>query len=243
LYNNLERSKGRKRQMGALKSKEAALKNLGKNQLTEAVGDILKNQKESYLVTHSWDGDVLVVDYYGNIPITYMMPPRVIKPYSELRFLSMDDAKKFMLKYHRNDSYEIVKAKRHYDLIEISLDPDIKTYVNKLWLSTADSKMIQAVGLQGIDFHSEDMINKIKELFNMFGSTKTIFDLKCIDIYPTKRTGFNGIEIKDISQLEKEKNKIINVYELVLIFEGHLQTFNIELYIYIHNKNDKLDTI
>lgn len=234
--------------METLKSKEAALKSSGKNRLTEAVGDILKNQKESYLVVGEDLGIVLpdivlAVDYRGTVPVTYMTELRNIQPYSQLRFLSMDDAKKFMLKHYRSSNYEIVKAKRHYDLIEISLDPDIKTYVNKLWLSTADSKSIRVAGLQGVDFYSEDIINKIKELFNMFGSTKTIFDLKCIDIYPTKRTGFNGIEIKDISQLEKEKNKIINVDHLTLIFESHLQTFNIELYIYIHNKNDKLDTI
>lgn len=213
---------------------------LNENHIKEDIGNVLENQKESYLITSNYGKNTLVASIKNNKLTPSWVTSQSITKYNQTRFLSADDAQKFNDKYNLNGN--IVKARGSYDLIEINLDSTIKTYVNKEWVSKIGPNTLKSVGLQNIKLYSEDILNEIKEIFNLFDSKKTKFDLDNIGIKVSKKNS-TTIWVKDISQLEKNKNKLIDVQEITLNLSYSLKNIILSLYIYIINKDNRLNTI
>ena len=143
---------------------------LNENYIKEDVGDVLENQKESYLITSNQGKNALVASIKNNKLTPSWVTSQSITKYNQIRFLSADDAQKFNNKYNLNGN--VVKGRGSYDLIEINLDPAIKTYVNKAWVSKIGPNTLKLVSLQDIELYSEDTLNEIREIFNIFDSKK-----------------------------------------------------------------------
>lgn len=219
--------------------KELSLENLNNdNQLTEDVGDVLEDQKESYLIS---SGNYVLVASIKNKKLTpSWVTSQSITKYNQIRFLSADDAQKFNDKYNLNGN--VGKAHSSYDLIEINLDPTIKTYINKAWFSKMGSNTLKSAGLQDIKLYSEDILNDLKEIFNIFDSKKTKFDLNGIIIRVAKNYSV-PIKVENTSQLEKNKNKLIDVEDINLNLRYILKNIALYLSIYINNKDNRLNAI
>lgn len=211
---------------------------LNENYIKEDIGDVLEDQKESYLITSNQGKNTLVASIKNNKLTPSWVTSQSITKYNQIRFLSADDAQKFNDKYNLNGNVE--KAWGSYNLIEINLDPTIKTYINKAWASKISANTLKSVGLQDIKLYSEDTLNEIKEIFNIFDSKITKFDLVNIIIKASKYNPA-GIWIKDIYELEQDKNKLIDVQEITLNLKRILN--NIVLYSHIDIINKELNTI